>query len=679
MKTQHSKILVLLIFATLTAYWQIAQAGVCNDLLGRLHSLNKNPHRDDLAQYEAIRVLRLKQEEPIEFSRPAEGFTVTERDNNGRAMRAKFRVLSDNPDNKISFLYIENGQTIIGPELTQDKDEPAFFQTEVEVMHGMEYALLLNNRQVIDPAAETSSPRPKPLNSRWWDHDDPHGYQMKAPNPDLRGQPLNICEAEVGSMAQEYEFEKGKKGCRPEYAFRSIADSAIPKMLWDMGYNVLQLEPINESVDSSPAFALGRWENFYRGFGHFGPTSRYGTPDDFKRMVDAFHFAGIEVIIDYVPSHWAYEGDSGERSLKERGMQHWKKPNGEGLYGHDDSGYKTMSSDMPNAYVAAHFEDGLGNIFKHYKIGGIRLDNPYGTTAAFLKGLSQKIRSHFPQAILITEDFSHSNESIIALNNGMGYNFRYHPQGFDTVKDNLQRFDEHIDMGAIGSSIRDIYNWGGLARLFYVTNHDEAANWRGGATGAYFPDLLKGAPWWMVEGKAKVWSALATMSGGARLDMLQFRTLQAGSLNSKPAVEWSRFNDENQRMINNYFSHLYRTTRDNMAFSFVSMHPQVENHIDPRNPVISLLRINYATEKKYPALVNLGTRGIDNYQFGVQGAGNYHIIIDSDRTEYHGTGELARRLPSGELSTNNWGDHGKSHSITVPYIAPLSAVVFEQQ
>jgi 1,4-alpha-glucan branching enzyme len=217
----------------------------------------------------------------------------------------------------------------------------------------------------------------------------------------------------------------------------------------------------------------------------------------------------------------------------------------------------------------------------------------------------------------------------------------------------------------------------------YVTNHDEAANRRDGATGSYVATLLKNAhqDWFYVEKKTMAYGAAAMLSSSAYLDMPQMRLLQEGTFTDNSAVDWSLLGHKSQQQVYAFFADLSQAVQTRPAFAFHNLHENIENHVDTFSGwrIVSFMRRDAATGKKLYAVVNFGHVGVSGYQFGVDASGDFKLVINSDAKKYGGSGEFEKRSPSGSIAAGGDGRHGKSHTMTLPYLAPYSALLLEQQ
>ncbi|MDN6117693.1 MAG: 1,4-alpha-glucan branching enzyme, partial [Lacticaseibacillus paracasei] len=109
-------------------------------------------------------------------------------------------------------------------------------------------------------------------------------------------EPLNIYEVHLGSFIRD--TNAGPDGGYMTY--QDAIDKLIP-YVQELGYTHIEFLPLMEHpLDASWGYQL---------MGYFAPTSRFGDPQDFLRLVDAAHTAGLGVIMDWVPGHFIKNTD----------------------------------------------------------------------------------------------------------------------------------------------------------------------------------------------------------------------------------------------------------------------------------------------------------------------------------------------------------------------------------
>ena len=90
-----------------------------------------------------------------------------------------------------------------------------------------------------------------------------------------------------------YEVHAGS--WRQGLSWRSSREQLVPYVA-DLGFTHVELMPVMRAP-YPPSWG-------YQVSGYFAPQSTLGTPDDFRALVDAFHGAGVGVILDWVPAHF---------------------------------------------------------------------------------------------------------------------------------------------------------------------------------------------------------------------------------------------------------------------------------------------------------------------------------------------------------------------------------------
>jgi 1,4-alpha-glucan branching enzyme len=106
-------------------------------------------------------------------------------------------------------------------------------------------------------------------------------------------QPYSVYEVHLASWMRP---DKNNEDSYNSYI--QLIDLLVPYVK-EMGFTHVEFMPVMEHPFD------GSWG--YQGVGFFAPTSRFGNPQEFAALVEAFHQAGIGVILDWVPSHFPYD------------------------------------------------------------------------------------------------------------------------------------------------------------------------------------------------------------------------------------------------------------------------------------------------------------------------------------------------------------------------------------
>ena len=141
-----------------------------------------------------------------------------------------------------------------------------------------------NWRQKADPMARACEIPPLTASvvtdkhHQWEDQE----WMEKRAKTDPHNSPMSVYEMHIGSWSYDTHY-------------RDLAEDLV-SYVKDMGFTHVEMMPVSEH----PFY--GSWG--YQQTGYYAPSSRYGTPDDFRYLVDKLHQAGIGVILAWVPGHF---------------------------------------------------------------------------------------------------------------------------------------------------------------------------------------------------------------------------------------------------------------------------------------------------------------------------------------------------------------------------------------
>ncbi|MCM1290067.1 MAG: 1,4-alpha-glucan branching protein GlgB [Corallococcus sp.] len=488
-----------------------------------------------------------------------------------------------------------------------------------------------------DPYARYAEIRPKtasrifdPSEDFLWTDED---WVKKQTKKDVYKGPVNIYEVHAGSWRRHYDGRL--------YSYRDLAKYLVPYVK-KMGYTHVEFMPLSEHPFD------GSWG--YQVTGFYAPTSRYGTPDDLRYLVNAFHKAGIGVILDWVPAHFCkdaqglmeFDGTCCYESADEFKKEH--KSWGTRIF--DYSRFEVQSFLVSNAlYWLREFHfDGLrvdavaSMLYLDYdRKDGQWRPNKWGgkenlEAIDFLKKLSCKVFETCPYALFVAEESTaFPKVTHPTYTGGLGFNYKWNMGWMNDVlsymkTDTLWRSEHH---NQLTFSMCYAYSENYILPL----SHDEVVHLKGSLIGKMFGEYdTKFA-------QLKALLGYQYAHPGKKLNFMGVELAQWNEWSESRELDWSLLtypkHDSHRKFVQTLnktykkYKPLYQNDTSWEGFKWLLAD-------DAKNSVLAFSRLD---RKGNEVLVVINFSLYDYYKYGFyMDAGEYKLILNSDEPDFGGRG-----------------------------------------
>ncbi|MBN2244132.1 MAG: 1,4-alpha-glucan branching protein GlgB [Acidobacteria bacterium] len=449
--------------------------------------------------------------------------------------------------------------------------------------------------------------------------------------------PMSIYEVHMGSWRRVPE-----DGCR-SLSYLEMA-SRLPAYVKEMGFTHVELLPVMEH----PFF--GSWG--YQTSGYFAPSARYGTPQDFMALVDAFHAQGIGVILDWVPSHFPAD---------EHGLGFF---DGTHLYEHADprqgrhKDWDTLVFNYDRHEVQSFLASSAHFWLDRYHADGLRVDavasmlyldysrqegewipNVYGGrenlgAIQFLRSLNESLYREHPDVQTIAEESTAwpmvSRPTYLG---GLGFGMKW-DMGWmhDTLSymslDPVHRRYHHDKL-----TFRGLYMF--TENFLLPLSHDEVVHGKGSLLGK-----MPGDDWCKFANLRLLLGYLYAQPG----KKLLFMGGEFGQWNEwahDASLDWNLLEYEPHRGMKRWVQDLNRLYREEPALHRLDFHPEGFRWIDCSDTdgsVVSLLRRGDSGRHDFLVVGNFTPVPRSDYRVGVPREGYWKEALNSDARLYGGSG-----------------------------------------
>lgn len=489
---------------------------------------------------------------------------------------------------------------------------------------------------------------------------------------DMNKEPMAIYECHIGSWMKHPDgTEDGF------YSYREFADRIVD-YLKDMGYTHLELMGIAEYPYD------GSWG--YQVTGYYAPTSRHGEPKDFMYLINKLHKAGIGVILDWVPAHFATDAHGLGRFDGSCIFEHPDPRLGE----HPDWGTKIFNygkTEVKNFLIA--------NVLfwlREFHIDGIRVDavasmlyldygkqdgqwvpNIYGgnknlEAIEFFKHLNSLIHGSYPGFLTIAEESTAWPKVTGDVeDDGLGFSFKWNMGWMHDFCEYMKldpyfRKSNHYAM-TFAMSYNNSENY------ILPLSHDEVVHLK--------CSMLNKMPGYHVDKFANLRDGYTFMFGhsGKKLLFMGQDFAQEREWSEARELDWFLLGEDLNKGMQNYVRellHLYRKFPclweiDNDWEGFEWM-----NADDADRSTYSFVRRSKKDKKRLLFVVNMTPMRWEKYRVPVPVKKKYKLLLNSDDEQFGGNGN---EIPK-EIQAEAVPCHFKDYSICFD-LPPYGATVFQ--
>jgi len=540
--------------------------------------------------------------------------------------------------------------------------------------HGEKYKFEVhwkNGTRVLkaDPYARRFEVPPRSASIAWkseYAWGDASWLADRAANGHLLNRPLSAYEVHLGSWRRGHD-----NVC---LSYRELAEQLVPYVK-DLGFTHIELLPVMEHP-----FA-GSWG--YQVTGFYAPTSRFGTPDDFKYFVDTCHQAGIGVLLDWVPGHFPKDWYGLIRFDGTALYEHEDPRKGE----HQDWGtlifnygrHEVRNFLLANAlfWLDEYHLDGLrvdavaSMLYLDYsRKAGEWVPNQFGgrenlEAIDFLRQLNALVHDKHPGAITLAEESTAwPAVSRPVYLGGLGFTFKWnmgwmHDMLRYTSNDPVHRKWHHND---ITFSMLYAYN----ENFVLPFSHDEVVHGKRSLLGKMPGD------WWQKHANLRALLAYMYAHPGKKLLFMGGEFAQSREWNHDIGLDWHLMDYPSHRGVWTLVRDLNRVLTAEPAlhegdhsagsFSWIDCN-------DHENSVISFLRRGASEDDALVVVVNFTPVVRLGYRIGVPVAGTYHEVVNTDAEVYGGSNVGNGGAIAAEAVARH--GHAQSLNLTVPPLACL--------